>query len=428
MNIQQTNKTLYAISSLFLMLLLLVLVMFGYTPTNDGDGYIEFAQTCLKAGESYPCLPLIKGHPFIWNIGSINLTALSLLWFHSLYPLLILLCILKALTALFIGKITQKLFSDKVAIMACTLFSLYPNNWGQSTTILSEIPMICFALMALYIAISKDKSIWLFIGGFLFGLANWFRPVAMVFLCTLLFYYIFFVKKKWIKKCLSLSGGFVMFVIIVGSLCYQRTGYFLYQAESLWFNMAEATYEPSVAPQYNTNPYPKGTIRYIENMNQKTAIECNEIWKERSMTWLKEHPWKYLKKIPGRLLYMYYNDMDNIAAFSTHKDKAEDNFITLPYRNIIKDFCGLSPIQHFALINFIYYVMLLLFAIGGGIILLKRHHYKQAFMPLMIVIGGSLSLVLAIHGETRFKAPFMPFIFILAAFTLQLLLNKKSHE
>lgn len=416
------------ISSLYLMLLLLVLVKFGYTPTNDGDGYIEFAHTCLKVGESYPCIPLIKGHPFIWNIGSINLTALSLMWFHSLYPLLILLCILKALTALFIGKIAQILFSDKVAIIACILFSLYPNNWGQSTTILSEIPMISLSLIALYIAISKDKPIWLFMGGFLFGLANWFRPVAMVFLGTLILYYIFLVKRNWIKKCLSLCCGYVLFIVIVGTLCYQRTGCFLYQAESLWFNMAEATYEPSVAPQYNTNPYPKGTIRYIENMNQKTALECNEIWKERSIAWLKEHPWEYLKKVPGRLLYMYYNDMDNIAAFSTHKDKAENNFVTLPYRNIIKEFCRLSPVQYLAIINFVYYVMLLLFAISGGILLFKRHHYKQAFIPLMIVIGGSLSLVMAIHGETRFKAPFMPFIFILAAITLLSLFDKKLHE
>ncbi len=425
---KQTNKTLYVISSLYLAWLLLVLVIFGYTPTNDGDGYIEFSQICLKTGQSYPCLPLIQGYPFIWNIGSINLTALSLLWFHSIYPLLVFLCVLKAVTVLFIGKVAQKLFSDKVAIIACILFSLYPNNWGQSTTILSEIPMICFALTALYIAISKEKSIWLFTSGIIFGLANWFRPVAMIFLGTLLLFYIFFIKRNRIKKCLSLCGGYVLFIVIVGSLCYQRTGYFLYQAESLWFNMAEATYEPSVAPQYNTNPYPTGTIRYIENINQKTAMECSDIWKKRSMAWLKEHPWQYLKKVPGRLFYMYYNDMDNIVAFSTHKEKAEDNFVTLPYRNFLKDFCGLSTIQYLAIFNLIYYAMLLIFAFLGGFLLLKKHQDRQAFIPLMIVIGGSLSLVLAIHGETRFKAPFMPFIFMMAAIMLQPLLNKKHRN
>ena len=146
------------------------------------------------------------------------------------------------------------------------------------------------------------------------------------------------------------------------------------------------------------------------------------------MAWLKEHPWQYLKKVPGRLFYMYYNDMDNIIAFSTHKEKAENNFVTLPYRNILKDSCGLSTIQYLAIFNLIYYAMLLIFAFLGGILLLKKHQYRQAFIPLMIVIGGSLSLVLAIHGETRFKAPFMPFIFMMAAIMLQSLLNKEHRK
>lgn len=62
----------------------------------------------------------------------------------------------------------------------------------------------------------------------------------------------------------------------------------------------------------------------------------------------------------------------------------------------------------------------------GTLILLKNREYRKAFIPLMIVIGGSISLVLAIHGETRFKAPFMPFIFILAAITITHYMNKNK--
>lgn len=427
---KQTNKILYMTSGAYLVFLLLVLVFFGYTPTNDGDGYIEFAQVCIEHKQPYPCISLIQGHPFIWNIGSINLTALSLLLFKSLYPLLIFLCFLKALTALIIGKIAQKLFTNRVAIIACILYTLYPNNWGQSTTILSEIPMICFALLAFYIAISTEKSILLILSGLIFGLANWFRPVVMVYLGTLLLYYIFFIKKNYLKKSLSLCCGYTSFICIVGMLCYMRTGYFLYQAESLWFNMAEATYETSVAPQYNTNPYPRGTIRYIENREHKTAMECNQIWKERSIEWLKEHPVKYLSKVPGRLMYMYYNDIDNIIAFSNHKEQTENNYVTLPYKKILKEFKTLSPIQYLALGNFIFYIILLVLAILGSIQLIKKKEFQKAFMPIIIIVGGSVSLVLAIHGETRFKAPFMPFIFILASVYVATYLykNKKNRK
>ena len=169
---KETDKILAIIASTYCIALLLFLAIFGYTPTNDGDGYIEFAQVCIQSKQAYPCLPLIVGQPFIWNIGSINLTALSLLWFGSLYPLLIFLCFLKALTVLLIGQIAHKLFSGKVAIIASLMFVLYPNNIGQSTTILSEIPMICFALAAFYIAITQEKLLYLLFAGLTFGLAN----------------------------------------------------------------------------------------------------------------------------------------------------------------------------------------------------------------------------------------------------------------
>lgn len=81
---------------------------------------------------------------------------------------------------------------------------------------------------------------------------------------------------------MSLCLGYVLFIGIVGMENYHRTGYFLYQAESLWFNMAEATYEPSVAPQYNTDPYPKGTIRYIENMDKRPPSNAMKYGKKEA--------------------------------------------------------------------------------------------------------------------------------------------------
>lgn len=128
-------------------------------------------------------------------------------------------------------------------------------------------------------------------------------------------------------------------------------------------------------------------------------------------------------------MYMYYNDMDNIIAFSRVKEKAEDNYVTLPYKNILQRFTSLSAVQYIAIINLVYYWLLIIFSIHGGYFLIKKHEYKKAFLPIMIIIGGSLSLVLAIHGETRFKAPFMPFIFILAAvYITSWLYKNKSHE
>ena len=414
-NTKYTNKVLWGITITYALVLLAILAFWGYTPTNDGDGYIEFAQVCLAQRQPYPCTALIVGQPFIWNVGAINLVILSLGLFGSLYPLLVLMCLLKALTAWLVGKVGQKLFSNKVAIIATLLYVFYPNNWGQSTTILSETPMIALALLAFYWAIVRQGIGWWLAAGAIMGVANWFRPVAPVFLGTLLLYYALFAKERWLTKATSLCCGFMLFIGMVGFLCYERTGHFVYQAETLWFNMAEATYEPSVAPQYNTDPYPKGTIRYIEGREHLTAMQCNDIWKERSMAWLKAHPWEYLKKVPGRLMYMYYNDIDNLQAFHSDKESDPNRCILLPFRNLWHELPRLSGIQYLALVNWAYYALLLVGAIVGSYELIKGKRFRAAFMPLMIIVGGSLSLVLVIHGETRFKAPFMPFVFMLAA-------------
>ena len=412
----KTNEQpLIIIIMVYLLALFSILFIWGYTPTNDGDGYIELAKICIAHKQIYPCLSLIVGQPFIWNIGAINLVLLSLSLFGSLYPLLVLMCLLKALTACLVGKVAQKLFNNKVAIVTILLYVFYPNNWGQSTTILSEIPMISFVLLAFYWAITRQGMGWLFIAGMVMGLANWFRPIALIFLGTLLLYYLFFERKHRWRKVISLSSGFMFFVFAVGLSCYERTGYFIYQAETFWFNMAEATYEPSVAPQYDTDPYPKGTIRYIEGRDTLTAIQCSDIWKERSMVWLQTHPLEYLKKVPGRLLYMYYNDMDNLPAFFRDKQNTKNRYVLLPYRNLFCELPYLTSIQYLALINWVYYLLLLLLAFVGSISLIRRKKLREAFMPLMVVVGGSIALVLAIHGETRFKDPFIPFIFMLAA-------------
>lgn len=414
------------ISILYFIFLLLILVVFGYTPMNDGEGYIEYATQCMAYGQPYPCMPTIMGKPFIWNIGQINLVALSLWLFGSIVPVLILMCFLKALTAYLTARIAEFLLNPQAGLIAVLMYVCYPNNWGQSTTILSEIPSVAFLLLSIFIFLYRCKPTLLIVAGLLMGLSNWFRPIGLFFLGILLLYLLLFERKEMMLKFSSFFIGYATFIVIVGTSCWLRTGYFLYQSDTLWFNMAEATYETSVEPHYNTEMFPKGTIRYIDNMKDKTAIECNEIWKQRSIEWLKENKIHYLKKIPGRLVYMYMNDMDNMPVFLKDKSKSENNYITLPYRSLLNNLQNLTGLQWFALLNMAYYMALLLLFAAGTVYMLKEKRYKALFWTSFIVVSGSLALVLAVHGETRFKAPFMPFIFITAAVSVYRCVYKKA--
>lgn len=471
-----SNNAYLIISALFLLLLIAILCIFGYTPTNDGEGYLDYARIALAEHQPYPSPKTILGQPFIWNPGIINLIILSLWAFQSLWPLLLTLCLMKALSAFLVAKIASKLFSHQTALIALFLYILYPNNWGQSTMLSSEIPMVFFTLLAVNLSLKNNNSPRLlqprrnhnhlrvfqprqsllrprrshiplqFLAGITLAIANWFRPVATIFLVALVLYHL--LKRSRLlrprrnptRPILHLLSGYILTILIIGTSCYLRTGYFIYQSDTLWFNMAEATYEKDPQPHYSTEMFPPGTARYIQDMQHKTAIECSHIWRQRSLKWLAKHPAQYLSKIPARLYYVYKNDIDNLSAFLPDKSNPAENYVTLPLKSILhlsKTFLTFregTAVASLAIITTIFYILLLLSAIIATITNLRtnrhsplnpqRRFHSEAekqlstlniTLLLFIIIAGSLALVLAVHGETRFKAPFMPFIFILAA-------------
>ncbi len=403
------------ISIAFFFFLLAILLFVGYTPTNDGDGYIDYALMSLKDGQPYPSHSTILGQPFIWNIGHINLIALSLWLTRSIVPVLVLMCALKAVSAFVIARITELLFNHRTGLIAILLYIAYPNNWGQSTMLLSEIPSVALALTALYLTLKYNRAKTWIAAGLLFAVATWIRPISPIYIGSAFLYHLLFNRRLILKRYACIVGSYVALLIAVGTSCYLRTGYFLTQPTTVWFNFIANTYEKSTKVDYTQPVYPKGTARCIANREKLTALQCRDIWRQRSLQWLGNHKIAYLKKVPGRLFWMYYEDIDNIAAFLKDKQHAENNYVTLPATSIAHQINSLSPIQYFALINEIFYLIIVLMAVTATAQLLRKRDDCSLFLPLFIIVAGSLALVLVSHGETRFKAPFIPFLFMLAA-------------
>lgn len=403
------------ISIAFFFFLLAILLFVGYTPTNDGDGYIDYALMSLKDGQPYPSHFTVLGQPFIWNIGQINLIALSLWLTRSIVPVLVLMCALKAVSAFVIARITELLFNHRTGLIAILLYIAYPNNWGQSTMLLSEIPSVALALTALYLTLKYNRAKAWIAAGLLFAVATWIRPISPIYIGSAFLYHLLFNRRLILKRYACIVGSYAVLLIVFGTSCYLRTGYFLTQPTTVWFNFVANTYEKSTKVDYTQPVYPKGTARCIANREKLTALQCRDIWRQRSLQWLGNHKIAYLKKVPGRLFWMYYEDIDNIAAFLKDKQHAENNYVTLPATSIAHQINSLSPIQYFALINEIFYLIIVLMAVTATAQLLRKRDDCSLFLPLFIIVAGSLALVLVSHGETRFKAPFIPFLFMLAA-------------
>lgn len=146
--------------AVFTILQLVILVVFGYTPYPDSDGYLYLAQEALHYGEAYPVTTLLNDYPFLWNIGSINITVALLALCHSIAPLLVVYALMKGITAWLFYALTRTICGLQTAFIALIIYIIYPANYGECTSLLSELPFIFFIMLGIYLSIVKDKTLF----------------------------------------------------------------------------------------------------------------------------------------------------------------------------------------------------------------------------------------------------------------------------
>lgn len=234
----------YAIVAAFTLLQLIVLAVFGYTPYPDSNGYILLARDCASLGDLYPAAVRIGELAFIWNIGAIDAVIVSLKLFGSVAPLLVLYSVAKGFTAWLLHEIAAKVFDKKIALIALILYVAYPANYGEGTCVQSETPFVCLALLGLYAAICHDKP---FAGAAVIAFANWFRPMGLVFLLSLLLY-----RRKRIAATIA---SYAFMLCVIGGACWLRTGHFVYQAKTGWMALLQYSVDNTVDNEDNSLVY-----------------------------------------------------------------------------------------------------------------------------------------------------------------------------
>lgn len=399
LNIQHmiNKKIVYALAA-YTIIQFLILYFLGYTPYPDSQGYINIAQETLKYNNQfYPAREQLYTLPFLWNIGAINTTALSLLLTESITPLLIIYTLLKTSTILLTYIIAYRLFGKKTAIATIIMALIYPANYGEATSLLSEVPFVFFTLAAIYACI-KGKNL---MGGTLMGCAEYFRPFAIIFIMA---YILCNIKewRQWTKMCIAYASV----IIFIGTCNYATKQQFIYKAKTGW--MALAQYHWDNDPQHKGLP----PMALTEN-HTLTYSEKDNAWRDMFLTWLKDNKKEYIKQIPVKIAKTYVSDNTTLCAMLPQKEKNSTYmYETLAMENMISSFPHFSATQWLAAFNLLYYYTLLL------LLLCSTKYIKKLRLTFLIVIIGTIFIALVGHGETRFHIPFMPFIIMAAAYTL----------
>ena len=377
--------------AVFTILQLVILVVFGYTPYPDSDGYLYLAQESLHYGELYPVTSLLNDYPFLWNIGSINITVASLALFHSITPLLVVYALMKGITAWLLYELTRKICGSQTAFITLIIYLIYPANYGECTSLLSELPFMFFIMLGIYLSIVKDKTL---LGGMLLAVANWFRPMGIVFLLAMIIFFLY----QW-RKSLKLLIGYIAMITIIGCATMYRTGLFLYQAKTGW--MALMDYSSDYASESMM------VRKYADwNVSQKDSA-----WQSLFFDWLKDHPTEYMKQMPPKLVNTYISDNVNMCTFIPGKADKEYMYEEVSMQTLIDSFPKLSVVQWLTVINLIVYFCIIISALCS----LYWFNRKKYLLPIAIIVLGTLLLLFVGHGEARFHIPFMPFFMMLSA-------------
>ena len=376
----------------FTILQLIILAIFGYTPYPDSEGYIWLAQDSIAHQDIYPVGSELNQYPFLWNIGAINMVWLSLVCFNSITPLLVFYSVLKGITAWLFYQITKETINHQVAFIALIIYLIYPANYGESTSTLSELPFMFFSMLGIYLCLTKRFGI---LGGISLAIANWFRPMGIVFLLGILVYFLFSHRKKIVHPII----GYVLMICVIGGLSMKRTGLFLYQAKTGWMALMD----------YSSN-------HATESMQIRESTDWNvsqkdSAWQSLFMDWVKDHPIEYIKQMPPKLINTYLSDNVNMCAFIPDKANQEYMYEEVSMNTLIHNFPRLSPVQWLTVLNFIIYLLIIITSIIG----LFYFRLDTHLLPVSIIALGTLLLLCVGHGEARFHIPFISFFIIMSA-------------
>ena len=270
---------------------------------DDAYFYVKYASDCMTASTWYPALHN-QYDLFVFGPGYVNL----LIVVHSLFGSFSFVRLLNLiLNIALVGEIwllAKQLFGKTTAYWAALLYMLVYSNWYMPIALLTDLPFTFLGVTALLLA-AKRKMYAVVLAGVLLALANWFRPLAFVFLFVVLVCFV--VQKRGWKQYAALLLPLVLTVFLIGQASKVRTGNFVYQAVSGGFNLAMSCFDEANG-LVNFSGFDDPDNYVCLPPGDYTYMERDRLLKEASFRWIRENPLQYVAQIPVKLFALYCED------------------------------------------------------------------------------------------------------------------------
>jgi hypothetical protein len=303
----------------------------------------------------------------------------------------------------------NRFFSKKTAQLAVIIWCFLYSNMMVVVPAGTEIPFLFLALTAFCLCL-HPKILFLSIAGLLFTLANWIRPLAVIFLAGAIIYMLW--KKYAPVHYLSLLLPLFLLVFLIGKTAERRTGYFIYQSTTSGINLIMTANDKAYGGVAASLGNDSTSTVFIDDREGLTCFQKDSIWKDRSIRWIKEHPARYgmlyVRKLAGLYVEDSWSDRPILGgdgfvdSYVVAGTVGKSTFIARAVQMGLK-----SLTYYFALIAFCYAVItslrrkmllsgkgILLFILLAGTLITcifsvsPRYHYPYLFVVILFAAAG----------------------------------------
>lgn len=368
---------------------------------DDTQAYVKLASECIARGTWYPDVHN-QYEDFIFGPGYVNLL-IGIYHLCGSFSFVRLLNLLMNIAMVFeIRKLAGRMFSNKTGYYAAILYMLIFSNLYAPIAVLTDLPFTFLLLTALLLC-NVRRLFPVAVAGVLIAVANWFRPLAIVFLFVILL--LFIVQKRRWQSYAALALPLVLTVFLIGRSAKERTGHFVYQAVSGGYNLAMSSFDEANG-LVNFNGFGDPDNYICLPPGDYTYMERDSLLKRASVRWISEHPFKYVSQLPFKLAALYCED--------TWTERVKPD---MGFRVVLSNVEGnnlkiMELIVSLALKSIVYYTVLLLFFYY--VWTNRRDLLRERNLYLLIPVLGTAVTVLFVI-TSRYHYPYLFAITIYAA-------------
>lgn len=407
-----------AILSVALCLVIQLILIFAYYDAeqlSDYGVYVGLATNCYQRGCWYPNVANIHDS-YIFAPGLVNYFILQLKVFGTLKFNMFFNLLMNIGIFYFIYRISCSFFNERTACLSVIGYALLYSTWWIIIPAGTEVPFLFLALLGLWLVV-RYKNMGLFLlAGVVFALANWIRPLVLIFILTA--FVVMYLRKIKCLNYITLLAGFVFVLSMIGLLSQHSSGNVILQSTTSGINLAYTANDKAYGGVASSLCSDTTNLCYIENSDQYTYAQKDSLWKNRAIGWIMDNKAKYVKlyliKIPG------------LFAEDTWPDRA-----VLPGAGFVDKFAHgeISKSEFVGRVllllskSIIFYAICILCLIGLWINRKDIWSYKGIIL-IPLLLGVAITCIFAV--SPRYHYPFFFSILIWGAYALDTLLNKKG--